>query len=159
MKMRKKPKKILRLIVCLLIPLAVGGIAAFLTRDSMDVYENVTKPAGAPPGFIFPIAWTVLYILMGISLYLVYQSDSSFRSAGIVLFTVQLTMNFIWPLIFFNGTMYGVALIWLIALWGVILSMILVFYKVRPVSAWLQIPYLLWVAFAAYLNLGVAVMN
>ena len=159
MKKKKKSKKVIQFTVCLLVPLAVGGVAAFLIRNSMKMYENLRKPIGAPPSMLFPIAWTVLYILMGISLYLVYRSDSPFKKRCIILFALQLAINFVWPLLFFRGAMYFVSFIWLLLLWGVLLAMILAFNKVRPVAAWLQLPYLLWITFAGYLNLGIALMN
>ena len=147
------------LIVCILIPLAVGGLAALLTKNSMDVYQTINKPVLSPPGILFPIVWTILYILMGVSLYLVYKSNSPYRPAALLVFFLQLIFNFIWSLIFFNGRMYTFAFIWLLALWLLIILMIAEFKKVKPIAAWLQIPYLLWVTFAAYLNLSIAIMN
>jgi tryptophan-rich sensory protein len=125
----------------------------------MDVYQTINKPALSPPGILFPIVWTILYILMGVSLYLAYKSNSPYRPAALLVFFLQLIFNFIWSLIFFNGRMYTFAFIWLLALWLLIILMIAEFKKVKPIAAWLQIPYLLWVTFAAYLNLSIAIMN
>ena len=159
MKKKFNTKNLIRLIVCVLIPLIVGGLAALLTKNSMDVYQTINKPALSPPGILFPIVWTILYILMGVSLYLVYKSNSPYRPAALLVFFLQLIFNFIWSLIFFNGRMYTFAFIWLLALWLLIILMIAEFKKVKPIAAWLQIPYLLWVTFAAYLNLSIAIMN
>lgn len=159
MKKKFDTKNLISLIVCILIPLAVGGLAALLTKNSMDVYQTINKPALSPPGILFPIVWTILYILMGVSLYLVYKSDSGYRPAALLTFALQLIFNFVWSLLFFNGRMYTFAFIWLLALWLLIILMIVEFKKVKPIAAWLQIPYLLWVTFAAYLNLSIAIMN
>ncbi len=152
-------KNLIWLIVCLLIPLTVGGLAALLTRNSMDIYETIIKPPLSPPGILFPIVWTILYILMGVSLYIVYRSKSGYRPAAFLAFSAQLAANFIWSLIFFNGRMFVFAFVWIILLWLLILSMIVEFKKVNPVAAALQIPYILWVTFAAYLNLAIAIIN
>ncbi len=159
MEKKNKTQNLISLIVCVLIPLAVGGLAAFFTRNSMDLYETINKPALSPPGILFPIVWTILYTLMGISLYLVYRSDSPYRPAAILIFALQLIANFVWSLIFFNGRMFTFAFVWIILLWLLIIAMIVEFRKVKPIAAWLQIPYFLWVTFAAYLNLSIAIMN
>lgn len=121
---------------------------------------TIIKPPLSPPSIVFPIVWGVLFALMGISVAKVYLSPlSKARSRGIVLFLVQLAFNFLWSIIFFNLQNYGLAFFWLLALWALILWMILSFQKVDKFAAWLQIPYLLWVTFAAYLNLGVWIIN
>ncbi|MBE7057439.1 MAG: tryptophan-rich sensory protein [Ruminococcaceae bacterium] len=159
MKKKFDTKNLITLIVCILIPLTVGGLAALLTKNSMDVYQTINKPPLAPPGILFPIVWTILYTLMGVSLYLVYKSNSPYRPAALLAFALQLIFNFVWSLLFFNGRMYTFAFIWLLVLWLLIILMIVEFKKVKPIAAWLQIPYLLWVTFAAYLNLSIAIMN
>ena len=147
------------LIISLAIPLGVGALAAFLTRDSMAIYAEVTKPPLSPPGILFPIVWIILYTLMGISSYLVYMSDSKNERKAVSLYGVQLAVNFIWPLLFFNLQMYLAAFIWLLLLWVLVLFMIFAFYRERPISAYLQIPYIIWLTFAAYLNFGVFMLN
>lgn len=104
-----------KLIICLAIPLAVGGISAFLIQDSMETFDTLQKPPLSPPGWLFPVVWTILYILMGIASYLVLTSSSPNQTA-LTLYGIQLTFNFIWPLIFFNRQQYLFAFIWLVLL-------------------------------------------
>ena len=139
----------------------VGALAGWLTRDGTAFYkEFVEKPALAPPAIVFPIAWGILYALMGFGAARVRLTTASpERSLGLNLWTTQLVVNFFWSLIFFNLRAYGTALAWLGLLWVLILWMIFAFRRTDPWAAWLQIPYLLWVTFAAYLNWGVWVMN
>lgn len=151
--------KLKSLLINLLITLGGGAVIAFLTRDSMEVYANVQQPPLAPPGVVFPIVWTILYTLMGISAYMITESNSKLKNKALTVYGVQLFLNFIWPLVFFNGQMFLFAFIILMALWIMVLWMIGLFYKINPISAFLQIPYALWLTFAAYLNLGVYLLN
>ena len=139
----------------------VGAVSGWLTREGTAFYkEFVEKPALAPPAIVFPIVWGILYALMGIGAARVsLTAASNARSAGLNLFVGQLIVNFFWSLIFFNLRAYGTALAWLGLLWVLILWMIFAFRRTDPWAAWLQIPYLLWVTFAAYLNWGVWVLN
>jgi len=139
----------------------VGLLAGLLTRDATAIYsEVVLKPALSPPAIVFPIVWTVLYALMGIGAARVWRSpESADRKRALNIFIIQLVLNFFWSLIFFNAQAFGFALLWLMLLWVLVLLMILSFGKVDRVAALLQIPYLLWVTFAAYLNYGVWVLN
>lgn len=143
------------------VPEAVGALAALLTMGGTKLYnETVTKPFLSPPAIVFPIAWVILYALMGISLARVYLSPASEeRSKGMLLFGLQLVFNFFWSIIFFNVQNYALAFVWLAVLWVLILLMIRSFYKVDRTTALLQIPYLLWVTFAGYLNFGVWLLN
>ena len=140
---------------------AVGALSGWLTREGTQWYQEfAVKPPLSPPGWVFPVAWAILYALMGIGAARVSLTPpSKERSLGLNLFVVQLTVNFFWSLIFFNLRAYGVALLWLFLLWVLIVGMILAFRMTDKLAAWLQIPYLLWVTFAAYLNWGVWVMN
>ena len=140
---------------------AVGILSGILSREGTAVYEQTAlKPALTPPGILFPIVWTILYALMGISAARVAAApESRTRSRGLNLFVIQLVMNFFWSLIFFNAQAYGFALVWLLGMWVVIIGMILAFKGVDRTAALLQIPYLLWVTFAAYLNYGVWRLN
>ncbi len=151
--------KLKSLLINLLITLGGGAVIAFLTRDSMEVYANVQQPPLAPPGVVFPIIWTILYTLMGISAYMITESNSKLKNKALTVYGIQLFLNFIWPLVFFNGQMFLFAFIILMALWIMVLWMIGIFYKINPISAFLQIPYALWLTFAAYLNLGVYLLN
>ncbi len=148
--------------VSILIPLAVGGLSALLTSGNMDLYSEITKPPLAPPSVLFPIVWTVLYILMGISSAMVYnqknEKPGEIRSA-LTVYGINLFLNFFWSIIFFNMRAFLFSFIWLVALWIVILVMIIKFYKIRPIAGILQIPYLLWVTFAGYLNLAIFLLN
>ena len=140
---------------------AVGGLSGWLTRNGTKYFnEFVRKPPLSPPGIVFPIVWAVLYLLMGIGAARVSLSPvSRARSRSLYLYLLQLAFNFCWSLIFFNFRAYGFALLWLAALWLLILGMITAFYEVDSLAARLQIPYLLWVAFAGYLNAGVWILN
>lgn len=151
--------KLKSLIINLLIPLSVGSLAGFLTMDSMEVYKNLNQPSFAPPSLLFSIVWTALYILMGISSYMVYESNSARKSKALKVYALQLMLNFIWPLIFFNAQLYLFSFIWLIFIWCLVLWMIILFCKINQLSGYLQIPYLLWLTFAAYLNIGVYFLN
>ena len=140
---------------------AVGALSGWLTREGTQIYaQTIVKPPLSPPGWVFPVVWAILYALMGIGAAKVYQAPASkTRSMGLNLFITQLVVNFFWSPIFFNLQDFGFSLLWLLLLWGLVLWMILAFRKVEPLAAKLQIPYLLWLTFAAYLNLGVWYLN
>lgn len=156
--MRFKP---LTFIICVSIPLLVGGLAAFLTSDSMELFEAMNQPPLSPPGSLFPIVWTILYILMGIASYLVVTSGnpSGEIQAAMMVYGIQLLFNFLWSIIFFNLEWYWFAFIWLLMLWGLIYLTKHLFSMISKIAGYLMIPYLLWVAFAGYLNLGIAILN
>ena len=148
------------LFICIAIPLIVGLLSALLTRNSMEVFEMVTKPPLAPPAWLFPVVWSILYVLMGISATRISLApDSPQKKQGLNLFIIQLVLNFFWSLIFFNLQAYGLAFFWLAALWITVFLMILAFSKVDPAAAWLQIPYLVWLTFAGYLSFAVWQLN
>ena len=150
-----------QLIIAILIPLAVGGISAFITRGSMEAFGALAQPPLSPPAWLFPVVWTILYVLMGISSYLIYKSKApaSDKFIGLGLYGFQLFFNFFWSIIFFNLEKYLFALVWLIALWILIIMTILVFRTISKSAAWLLVPYALWVTFAGYLNLGIYLLN
>lgn len=139
----------------------VGALSGWLSRDGMKLYtETVTQPPLSPPPILFPIIWGILYALMGIGVARIYLSPPSpARSRGLNLFVLQLVLNFFWSLIFFNAQAFLLAFFWLLLLWLLVLGMILAFRKVGPLAGWLQIPYLFWLTFAAYLNLSVWYLN
>ena len=149
-----------KLIACLALPLAVGGLATALS-GGMDSYGTLVQPPLSPPGWVFPVVWTVLYLLMGYASYRVLTSGAN--SADIrrawLFYGLQLLANFIWPLLFFGGKLYLTSLLWLIVLWILIFLTIWTFSKVDERAGDLLIPYILWVTFAAYLNLGVYLLN
>ena len=140
---------------------AVGALAGLLTRNGTKLYAtSILKPPLSPPALVFPIAWAILYALMGIGAARVYLTPvSGIRARGLQLFLIQLAFNFLWSVIFFNFQAFGLAFIWLVILWALILMMALTFSKTDRLSALLQIPYLLWVLFAGYLNYGVWQLN
>ena len=140
---------------------AVGILSGFLSRDANQIFQQTAmQPPLSPPALVFPIVWSILYVLMGISAARIWLgAASACRSRGLNLYIAQLIVNFFWSLIFFNAQAYGFAFIWLLLLWALVIWMILTFRKTDPLAAWLQLPYLLWLTFAAYLNLGVWYLN
>ena len=154
--------KIKPYIVSILIALAVGGLSAFLTRNSMDVYGTVTVPPFAPPAWLFPVVWTVLYILMGISAAMIYTdpvANKGEKEKGLTVYAASLAVNFFWSIIFFRVRAFLAAFLWLLLLLGLILKTIWNYKKINPIAAYLQIPYAAWVTIAGYLNLGIWLLN
>lgn len=145
----------------LAIPLLIGIIAGFLTRQGVENFSiNVEKPVFSPPPALFPIVWTLLYILMGISAYTIEKSPSSpQRNRALILYYIQLFFNFLWSFIFFSFNNYLAAFIWIIVLLILIIAITIEFYKIKPVAAYLMIPYILWVAFATVLNFSIYLLN
>lgn len=156
MKVKWKP-----LLVSLAVPLAVGGLSALLTRDSMKDYALLRQPPLSPPMWVFPVVWGILFVLMGLASYLVYtaEGDRGEKRSALWVYGVQLLVNFAWPIFFFNLRWWLFAFFWLLLLWGMILGTILRFSRVRPWAGRLLFPYLAWVTFAGYLNLGVYLLN
>lgn len=156
-----KLKKWKPYIFWILLAEGVGLLAGLLTRNAAMIYANtIQKPPLAPPAIVFPIVWTILYALMGISAARVATSPN--RTGGntsLNLFIVQLIVNFFWSFFFFNAQAFGFAAIWLVLLWVLVLLMIISFWKVDRLAAWLQVPYLVWLTFAAYLNFAVYLLN
>lgn len=140
---------------------AVGAVSGLLSREGMRIYiEAANKPAFTPPMWVFPVVWSILFALMGVSAARIWLAqDSPARSRGLNLFVAQLIVNFFWSLIFFNLQAYGAAFVWLILLWVLVAWMILTFYQVDPLAAFLQIPYLFWLTFAGVLTAFVALLN
>lgn len=151
--------KIKPYVVSIVIALAVGGLSALLTADNMMIYQEIVRPALAPPAFLFPIVWTILFILMGISSAIIYKSNEKSSSEALTIYAIQLVVNFFWSIIFFNLRNYLFALIWILLLWFLIIFMIYKFYGINKTAALLQIPYLLWVTFATYLTFTIYLLN
>ncbi len=145
------------LIISILIPIAIGTLSSLFSGNMSTPMFN--KPSFSPPSFLFPIVWTILYILMGISSYLIYSSDSPNKGKALAIYVIQLIFNFFWSIIFFGSSQYLLAFVWLIALIVIITMMIYQFYAIEPLAAYLQIPYLLWCLFAAYLNFTIYKLN
>lgn len=149
-------------IIAIAIPLGVGLLSALFTKDNMALYSEIVTPPLAPPGWLFPIVWTLLYALMGVSSALVYTNralDTDAARAGLTNYAISLIVNFAWSIIFFNVRAFTLAFIWLLLLLYLIVRTIISYHKVSPVAAYLQIPYAVWVAFAGYLNLGIVILN
>lgn len=146
------------LIISILIPLATGSLSV-LFSGNMSMYSTLNKPALSPPPLVFPIVWTLLYILMGISSYIIYESNNKGKDKALRIYCIQLFFNFCWSIIFFGFSQYFPAFLWLIALIALIAIMIYRFYQINHLSAYLQIPYLIWCIFAGYLNLMIFLLN
>lgn len=148
-------------VIWIVVTEVVGILAGILSSGGARIYgETIAKPPLSPPAILFPIVWSVLYALMGIGAARIYMTEESRdRSSGLNLYIVQLILNFFWPLIFFNAQAFGFAFFWLVLLWIFVFMMNLTFRKVDPLAAKLQIPYLIWLSFALYLNLGVWILN
>ena len=150
-----------KLVVCIALPLIVGWISSLITQGSMEVFETINKPYLSPPGWVFPVVWTILYILMGIASYIVLTSGQSQYKIKMALavYLIQLAFNFVWPIIFFNAQKYLLAFVWLIVLWVLILITTDLFGNISKTAGKLMIPYLLWVTFAGYLNYSIYMLN
>lgn len=159
--MKCSRKKLKIFLVSIAVPLAVGGLAALLTKNSMDIYDRIIQPPLAPPGKLFPFVWGALYLLMGIGCYLICTASApeAKRMAALIPYALQLVVNFFWPLLFFKLQAFLFAFLWLLLLLFLVISMILAFRKVSKTAARLQLPYALWVTFAAYLNFAVWFLN
>ncbi|MGG9963409.1 TspO/MBR family protein [Ferruginibacter sp. SUN106] len=152
----------MKLIISILIPLLVGGISGYFTASGVEGwYAAANKPWFNPPNWIFAPVWTVLYILMGIALYLVWKTETirAVKQMAIILFAVQLALNFFWSLIFFKLQQPGWAFAEIIAMWVMIVATILWFGKISSTAAWLMVPYICWVSFASVLNYAIWKLN
>lgn len=149
------------LLICIAIPLVSGSLSGLAIADHISSwYSTLNKPSFNPPNYLFGPVWSVLYILMGIGLYLILQTPkSAMRTKSIVLFTVQLILNLSWSFIFFNAQSPFAALIIIGILWIAILMMMIYFHTLSPIASYLQIPYLLWVSFASVLNAAIWLLN
>lgn len=157
----KKKVDIKLLAKCIAIPLLVGAVAGFISGGGMRVFESVNQPPLSPPAWVFPVVWTILYTLMGISSYWIMTSgakeDQIYKAMS--LYWYQLAVNFLWPTFFFNFRWYLFSFFWLVLLWVLVLAMILRFWRIDRRAAWINIPYLVWLTFAGYLNLGIWWLN
>ena len=155
-----KRNEFIKLIVCVGISELAGIIGAIFTVSAIPSwYATLHKPALNPPSWVFGPVWTTLYLLMGISLWLVWKSDSSEKKRAMWLFAVQLALNAIWSPIFFGAHSLGNALAVIVLMWAAIVFTIISFAKISKTAAWLLVPYILWVSFAAYLNYAIWAMN
>ena len=157
-----KPKiKWKPLLLALALPLAVGGFSAFLTRDGMRAFASLRQPPMSPPAWLFPVVWTLLYLSMGLASYLVWVSDVSDRrrDRALTVYGLSLAANFLWPILFFTVQAWLAAFLLLLLLWALVGIAALLFGAITPRAGKLLLPYLAWLTFAAYLNLGVWLLN
>lgn len=139
----------------------VGAVSALLAGGFSDFFDKYKEPPLLPPAWLFPVVWTILYAVMGFSAYLIYSSaaDADKRKSTLTIYWAQLALNFMWSIVFFRFEALWLAFVIIMALWVLIIAMIVKFRKISPLAAYINIPYLLWVTFAAYLNLATAIIN
>ena len=149
----------------ILLPLVIGIISSLVTGDAMMGFSKFNQPPLAPPAWLFPVAWTILYILMGVASYLIYKLnpktkvEKKLQKAESIVYSVQLFFNFMWTILFFKFELRWFAFGWLIAMWLMIYALIFMCAKNRKAAAWCLVPYILWCTFAAYLNVMIAILN
>lgn len=156
MKSKWKPR-----ITAVAIPLAVGGLSALLTRDAMKGFAALDQPPLSPPGWLFPVVWTVLFLLMGMASYLVWEAPDprGERRKALTVYGIQLAVNFLWSIFFFNLGWYLFSFAWIVLLWVLIMDTVLLFWRLSHAAGMLLLPYLIWVTFAGYLNFGIYLLN
>lgn len=154
-------RHILKLVVSIILPLGLGAIAGIFTAKAIpEWYATLNQPSFNPPNWIFGPVWTSLYILLGISLFLIWKQPATIeRNRAISIFIIQLILNFAWSFLFFYFHQIGLALIDIIALWVCIITMLVLFYRIKPLAAYINIPYFLWVTFATILNASYFMLN
>lgn len=152
-------RKIFPYVFSVLISVGTGGFSAFLTKDSMSIYSDINRPSLSPPGEIFPVIWSILFVLMGIAAAIVWCSNGRTLNSALLLYGVQLVFNFCWSIIFFNFREYFIAFIWLLILLVLIAITAVKFYKISRSAGMLMLPYFLWVCFAGYLNFMIWRLN
>lgn len=145
------------LAISIIIPLVAGGIGSLIGDTS--AFNEMIKPSFAPPGFIFPIVWTVLYVLMGISSYMIYITNGRKIDSSLLIYFAQLLVNMLWPFFFFTLKWYLFAFAWIIILIALVVSMIMKFVNTNRTAAFIQLPYLLWLIFASVLNFSIYTLN
>ena len=147
-------------IISLIISIGIGQISGFLTKNaSKNFSSNFNQSALTPPDWVFPVVWVILFFLMGISATLVYESHCKYKKYGLLIYGVQLVFNFLWSMFFFLGEQFVLSFGWLTILILMVVGMILLFYKCNKIAGYLQIPYLVWLCFAMYLNYIVVILN
>ena len=147
-----------KLLFYIFITIIIGSVPALFIKIS-EKYKEIIKPPFSPPGFIFPIIWTILFILMGISIYIVVKSNNEREKEAKLIYFIQLIINALWTPIFFYLDEYFLALLWILMLLLLVIVMLIIFSKINKKSVYLNIPYLLWLLFASYLTFGVFVLN
>lgn len=159
MKLKTKTQKIIAAIICIALPMIVGFISSSITGDVSYKYNMFNQPPLSPPGWLFGIMWPILYILMGISSFLILNSDIRNKKKYIGIYLIQLAVNFIWMPVFFAADMFWFAAIIILVLDILVITMCIWFKMVNNLASYLLIPYIVWILFATYLNIGFAVLN
>lgn len=147
-----------RLIIIIIITFIVGSFFSFFTMNNMDTFKELKKPINVP-GVLFPVVWSILYLLMSISCYIITTKDDKNKDNAIIWYGIQLVINSLWSLIFFGFSAYLFSFIWIILLLISVIIMIVKFYKIDKMASYLNIPYVLWILFAGFLNLGIYILN
>lgn len=155
-KIKELWNKYKRLLLYILVPL-IAGFIGNLIAGGTDIYNKINTPSFAPPGFLFPIVWSILYIAMGISAYLISKENNNQKANK--LYYVQLIVNSLWSILFFRFKLFAVSTLWLVLLLVLVSFMIYEFYKLNKTSALINIPYLLWISFAFILNYSIYLLN
>lgn len=150
-------RKIKPFFISIAISLGAGLLSWLFTGDSMEQYKNLPQPPLAPPGWLFPVVWTILFFLMGIAAYQIYITKRRGREGALTLYAVQLLVNMVWPVLFFGFQEYWLAFFWLLLLWVLIFFTMRGFWNIKSSAGALLLPYFLWVTFAGYLNLVIAI--
>lgn len=151
--------KIKKLLTYIFVTIIIGSFFTLFIMNSFDYYDEIIKPIFSPPDIVFPIVWTILYIIMGVSIYLISESKNYDKDKSYLLYIGQLFVNSIWPLFFFKFNLLFISFLIILLLIYLVIRMILEFYKLNKIAAYLQIPYLLWIIFATYLNLAIFLLN
>lgn len=151
-----KKSRIYTMFLLMLLPLMIGMLSAALTSKGMAEYGTMVKPPLSPPAWVFSVAWTILYLMMGLASYyiLIAEAESSMKTNTLILYMVQLGMNFFWSILFFGLKVYFIAFLWLLGIWGIVIFLTWKSFKISKKAVYLLIPYICWLTFAAYLNLG-----
>lgn len=155
-------EKLKTYLISIVIALGVGGLSALFASGSMDLYVDIIRPPLSPPSWLFPVVWTILFILMGISAAMIYLDRYAAvpqKKSALYTYALSLIVNFFWSIIFFNMRAFLFAFIWLLLLLYLIVRTIMKYYKINPLAAYLQIPYFLWVTFAGYLTFAIWILN
>lgn len=159
--------KIWRIAVAIAVPLGIGFIISLFTRDAMGKFSSFNQPPLAPPAWLFPVAWTILYVLMGLASYFIWKkgydsrkaADKSASRTALIIYGIQLVFNFIWTPLFFSLGWYWFAFAWLMIMWVLIIVLMVKTFKISRPAFWMLLPYIIWCTFAAYLNCGIAILN
>lgn len=159
--------KIWRLALAIALPLGGGFIISLFTRDAMAKFSTFNQPPLSPPGWIFPVAWSILYVLMGIASYLIWKKYHESKDkivkaqakSALTAYAIQLFFNFVWTPLFFILDWFWPAFVWLMVMWVLIIVLMVKTYKLSRPAFWMLVPYILWCTFAAYLDCGIAILN